>query len=438
MIKDINKGLSLEWPLMKDSIDIKQKNKIKEFLDSKDVRLTSGKKVREFEEAWSKWLGVKYSCYVNSGGSANLLLLDCVKELFFSEETLKERHIGESSSIFVLVPSCTWGTSIAPLMQCGYSPVYCDIDLETYSFDEACLEKIKNDLDKGWGDKHRQRYNIDIVWITHLMGSPSNIERIKKYFPNAMILEDCCESHGAKASNATQKIGTLGKGSTFSFYFGHHMTTVEGGMVSTDDKHLYNMMRMKRSHGLAREALPEYYSKYIRDFPEVDKRFLFPVAGYNFRNQEINAVIGLEQLKNLDKWIKIRQENLHRFNRILLKCNKENKSNLFKPVKEKGNSSYALAFVCCSPDLRTSLDRYLTTHYKFETRPFIAGNILRQPFIYHKDPYSFKNAEFLHKNALYIGNNQFLTKENFDILEDILLDFTKEYRKTHECSCRKT
>tara|TARA_R110000824_G_C15193696_1_gene675000 strand:+ start:985 stop:2175 length:1191 start_codon:yes stop_codon:yes gene_type:complete len=394
----------MKWPLMKNSISFDMKKVMSDFIYD-DVKFTNGEKVKEFERQWAEWVGTDYALYVNSGGSANLLLLDAVMEKYFIDvgglHTLNRPPV-------VLAPSCTWGTTIAPLMQLGYDIRYCDIDTETYSFCEKDMKRIRNEI------KNEGKLGLDIVWITHLLGSPCNIDRIKKIFPKSMILEDCCESHGATFNG--QKVGTFGVGSTFSFYFGHHMTTVEGGMINTDDKELYELMRIKRSHGLARESSPEVFEKIKAEYPDLDGRFLFPTTGYNLRNQEINAVLGIEQLKKLDEWIDIRKDNLKTFNNILNKFTDQ-----FHTVYETGNSSYALAFVCKESEIKEKLESHLASN-GIETRPFLVGNILRQPFIKHKKPESFTNAEFLHNNAFYIGNNQFIKKVWFEELEQLIRD----------------
>ena len=385
---------NLDWPLMKNSINATQKNAMIKFIKGTD-RFTNGEKVKEFEEQWAAWQGTNYSLFVNSGGSANLLLLDAIADAFFRN---KDRSWKAGTPPRVLVPACTWGTTIAPLMQVGYEIVYCDIDLQTYSFNQANMKRIAD----------QSNDPIDIVWITHLLGSPSNINRIKSIFYNAMILEDCCESHGATFEG--QKVGTFGEGSTFSFYFGHHMTAIEGGMVCTNSETLYDLMRMKRSHGLAREATPNSFNEIKQEYPHLDERFLFPTVGYNLRNVEINAVVGMEQLKHLDDWIKLRKRNLKYFNEILSQYGDE-----FFKVKEEGNSSFALAFVCKDAERKRQLEDHLFNK-GVETRPFLVGNITRQPFINHPHPESFRNAEFVHNNAFYIGNNQFITEDKLEQL----------------------
>ena len=183
-------------------------------------------------------------------------------------------------------------------------------------------------------------------------------------------------------------------------------------MVCTDSEALYDLMRMKRSHGLAREATPASFKKIQEKYPHLDERFLFPTVGYNLRNVEINAVVGMEQLKHLNHWIKLRKRNLKYFNQILSQYGDE-----FYKVGEAGNSSFALAFVCKDRENKIQLEEHLSNH-GVETRPFLVGNITRQPFINHPNPESFKNAEFVHNNAFYIGNNQFIIPWRLEKLHD--------------------
>ncbi len=194
------------WPLMQTAITSADKTSLIDFIQSSD-RYTCGPKVKEFEDAWSKWLGCKHSLYVTSGSTANLLLMAAVKELY---------RIPNGSK--VLVPACTWVTNVSPVFQVGLEPVFCDVDLERYSFD---LDTLPEE-------------DIRIVFITHLLGINSPVEQLKKKYPNAIFLEDICESHGVKAPNGMKR-GSTGMGGTFSFYYGHHMTSMKW-MISTDMK----------------------------------------------------------------------------------------------------------------------------------------------------------------------------------------------------------
>ena len=232
------------WPLMEETITLKDRLKMAAFILTSS-RLTNGPKVRQLEEKWSEWLGVKHSLYVSSGSTANTLLVSSVKE-----------HYGLKDGDKVLVPACTWVTNIAPIIQAGLEPIFCDINLKNYSFDEDELRYVAE-----------QHPDIKAVFITHLIGLSSDVEKVREIFPKALILEDVCESHGVEGPGG-KKRGRESIGSTFSFYFGHHITTIEGGMVSTNNSELYQLMRMKRSHGMAREASPELFKQYCKENPD--------------------------------------------------------------------------------------------------------------------------------------------------------------------------
>jgi len=263
------------WPLMEETITLKDRLKMAAFLLT-SKKLTNGPKVREFEEKWSEWLGVDYSLYVSSGSTANSLLISAVKELYGLKDGDK-----------VLVPATTWMTNVAPVIQNGLQPIFCDINFNNFSFDVEDLKYIAT-----------QHPDIRAVFITHLIGLSSDVEQVRSIFPDALVLEDVCESHGVEGPGGIKR-GTSSVGSTFSFYFGHHITTIEGGMVCTNDSQLYDLMRVKRSHGMARES--EFnYLKYVSENPDIDPSFLFVTDGYNFRNHEICAVLGISQLKKLD------------------------------------------------------------------------------------------------------------------------------------------
>jgi len=171
------------------------------------------------------------------------LLLDAVKELYFKNK----------KKVKVLVPACTWVTNINPVMQLGMEPIFCDINLDNYSFDLDNAAEIA------------KKHKIDIVFTTHLLGLPAPTFSLRSIFPKAIMLEDVCESHGVKDIFG-HKVGSRSNGSTFSFYFGHHMSTVEGGMVCTNNLALYDLMRMKRSHGMSLSRMQKSILILIHSF----------------------------------------------------------------------------------------------------------------------------------------------------------------------------
>lgn len=389
--------MSFFWPLMKNAITKEDKKSMIRFIEETE-RFTNGPKVREFEEEWSKWLGVKHSLYVSSGSTANFLLMAAVKE-----------RMGLKNGSKVLVPAMTWVTNVGPVLQLGLQPIFCDVDKQNFCFDENHMKELS--------EKHP---DIEIVFVSHLFGLSGNMKKYKEIFPNAVFLEDVCESHGSMDDN--EKTGTLSLGSTFSFYFGHHMTTIEGGFVCTDDTELYELMRAKRSHGLAREMSKDRFEKAKQQFPDVHPQFLFITDGYNFRNMEINAVLGLSQLKRLDDNNEKRKENYERFLKLISKY-----KTLKNDFKKEGSCAYCMTFVCETEDERKNLEQHLVEN-GVETRPLCGGNLLRQPFLkeYKMDITRESNVEFLHKNGFFIGNNHMIENEDFLQLGKLLEEFYNE------------
>jgi len=387
------------WPLMKDCITADDKSAMIDFINNAG-RFTNGPMVKKFEQEWSDWLGCKHSLFVSSGSTANTLLVAAIKEKY----NLKE---GDR----VIVPCMTWVTNVSPIIQLGLEPIFCDVDPHTFSFDIDFLEKISKEFD-----------NIKAVFVSHLFGIAADIDSYKEILPDAVFIEDVCESHGATYKG--KKCGTLSEGSTFSFYFGHHMTTVEGGFVCTDDDELYNLMKMKRSHGMAREALPEKYEQYKQENPHIHPMFMFMTDGYNLRSMEINAVLGSSQLTRLDDNNKIRRENFSRFISII-----EKYPDLFYPkYNEIGNSSFCLPFICKSKYIKKHLEKYLS-YVGIETRPLCSGNLLRQPFLSKipnmPKPWEFPSVEFLHEQGFFIGNNHLITEDDWHRFEKILEAYEK-------------
>jgi CDP-6-deoxy-D-xylo-4-hexulose-3-dehydrase len=382
----------LWWRLQENVLEKKDIEELVDFIRTTD-RFTQFVKVREFEDAWSSWQGCKYSVYVNSGSSANLIIMNLMKELR-----------GWRDGDEVVVPTVTWVTNISPVFQCGLRPVFVDVNLEDFSFD---YDKLAASITP----------KTRAIFVTHLIGFPADIPRIKKIIGNRPIdiLEDCCESHGAMSGK--EKIGNLGACSSFSFYWGHHMTTVEGGMVCTNDEEIYKYAILKRSHGLARELPERYHEPFKIKHPEVDFNFLFLTDGFNFRNTELHAVLGLSQIKHLDRYIAIRNVNYKKFLEII----RPYEQFLLLPQND-GISSFCLPFLLRDAADQLALQQALTGA-GIESRPIISGNLMRQPFLARFKKEHFKNAEFIHQNGFYIGNNQFVNDERLAKLAVLLKDF---------------
>ena len=383
--------LEYKWPLMKNTLSFIDRVKLAKFVLTSD-KFTQGKKVEEFEKSWSKWLGCDYSLFVTSGSSANFLLIAAIIEKYNLQPGDK-----------VLVPACTWVTNINPIIQLGLTPIFCDISLDDYSFDIANLKIIaKNNPD------------IKLVFVTHLLGIPANVEEYKKILPTTLFIDDVCESHGCLDADG-KKVGKNSLGATFSFYFGHHMSTIEGGMVSTNDEELYDLMKLKRSHGLARVS--DNFDKYSKLYPEIQKSFLFVSDGYNFRNTELSAVLGLSQLKRLNNFITKRRNNYDIFVKII----NQNK-NFYPVIYNEGNSCFCFPFICKNKEIKEKMIK-LFEKYGVEYRPVVGGNLLKQPYLRdyiisgkNKD----FNADLIHENGVYIGNNQFVSNKDMKLLNKIL------------------
>jgi CDP-6-deoxy-D-xylo-4-hexulose-3-dehydrase len=279
---------SFNHPLMENNIIQEDVDAVIKFLrNNKKKIFTQSEKVREFEYNWSKWLGVKYSVFVNSGASANLLTMLALRIIAGTGE--------------VIVPTLTWISDIASVIQNNFKPVFVDINPKN-------LAMCENDVLK------KITKNTKAVFITHVQGFNGLSENLIKVLKKKKIhlIEDVCESHGA--SFRKKKLGTYGIMSNFSFYYAHHMSTIEGGMICTNDTKIYELLKILRSHGMVRESGNHKFEKLmVRKYPELSPKFIFLHPAYNVRNNEISAVIGLNQLKRLDANNSIRIKNLKIF-----------------------------------------------------------------------------------------------------------------------------
>jgi CDP-6-deoxy-D-xylo-4-hexulose-3-dehydrase len=392
----------MNWPLMGETITFGDRLKMAWFtLTTK--KFTFGDKVKKFEKEWSEWLhhreGV-YSLYVSSGSTANFLLVASVMEMY-----------GLKKGDKVLLPACTWPTNVGPVIQLGLTPIFCDINLNNFSFDLNDARNIS------------KKHDIKMIFVTHLLGFSADNESLQNIFKNAIIIDDICESHGC-TDMVGNKRGSKSIGATFSFYFGHHMSTIEGGMISTTNKDLYDLMRIKRSHGLARESVK--FADYATQYPEIDKQFLFLTDGYNFRNHEICAVLGSLQLKRLDKMIDLRNRNHDIFTSIIDKY-----PHLFYNIKNSaGNSSFCLPFICKSIEIMLAMkDTFIENGIEY--RPVVAGNLLSQPFLkdYKIDTdKTITNAELVHSQGVYIGNSHFVTLKDMEFLKQVVRKIDAKFK----------
>ncbi|MCR5482423.1 MAG: aminotransferase class V-fold PLP-dependent enzyme [Clostridia bacterium] len=367
----------IDLPLMNNNITNEDVNALIDFL-KRDNIFTQNKNVREFEKKWSEWLGVKHSLFVNSGSSANFITMHVLAELYGKGE--------------VILSPMGWSSDVAATMNAGHTPVFADVNKENLSMnDEEILKKITP--------------NTRAVLLTHVLGFDALTDRLCDELKERKIIliEDCCESHGATHNG--KKIGTFGAASNFSFYYAHHMSTIEGGMVCTDDEDFYQYARMFRSHGMIRECSEEYKERFEKESPDTYPEFTFKVPGFNMRSTELNAVIGLSQLKRLDSNNVKRVKNFEKF------LDNLDSEKYYTDFNRIGTVNYALILMLRNPD-KELYGRVcsLLREEKVEFRRGTAGggNLTRQEFVRKAfpniNPRDLITAEYINDYGIYLGN----------------------------------
>lgn len=360
------------------------------------TQLSFGKECQRFEDNFAKYQNRKYCILVNSGSSANLALIQALLNL---GKIKKGDAIGFSS--------LTWSTNVMPLIQLGLNPIPIDVELDTLNVSSKKLIEVV------------KREKIKVLFLTNLLGFCDDIDEIKKICDKKgiVLLEDNCESLGTVYKG--KKLGNFGLASTFSFYVGHHMSTVEGGAICTNNRRLADMLRLVRAHGWDRNLSLESQAK-IRNKHKVNStfysRYTFYNLGYNLRPTEINGFIGNIQIKYLPEILKKRNKNFLEIAGIIYK----NKN--FYPIKFDHIdfvSNFSVPVICKSKKIRDELVERCND--KIEIRPIVGGDMNQQPFfsefakkIKIKNP----NARLIHEQGLYFGNNPELTeKEISEILD---------------------
>lgn len=386
----------MKFPLMRNNILRSDLDAVIEHLKQDDPILTNGPKVREFEAAWSEWLGVKYSVFVNSGASANLL----------SMAILKVRHPGGGE---VIVPPLTWISDVASVLQNGFTPVFVDIDPRTLGMDSKKIIAKLNEKTRA-------------VFLSHIQGFDALTDELiaeceKRNIP---IIEDVCESHGAVHNG--RKAGSIGWISNFSFYYAHHMSTIEGGMICTNDEEVYQQARMFRSHGMVRESNdPKVRETYLKENSELNPDFIFAFPAYNVRNTEIGGILGLQQLKRLDQVVARRTHNLERF------LSQLDSTKYRTDFKLEGSSNYAFNLVLREADndlTERLMQKMRDAGIEFRRGSAGGGNQVRQPYLKGIVPANhhleFPETEHIHFYAFYLGNFPDLSDTEVDEICAIL------------------
>ncbi len=386
----------MKFPLMRDNILREDLDAVIEHLKQDDPILTHSANVSAFEEEWSRWLGVKHSVFVNSGASANLLTMAILR--------IRHPEGGE-----VIVPPLTWISDIASVLQNGFTPVFADIDRRSLAMETKQVLARLNDKTRA-------------VFLTHVQGfdglTDDLLEGLKRR--GIPLIEDVCESHGATHNG--RKLGAYGLISNFSFYYAHHMSTIEGGMVCTNDSEVCQQLRMLRSHGMVRESNdPAVRAAYQEGNPELNPDFIFAYPAYNVRNTEIGGILGRSQLKRLDENVRRRNRNLTRF------------LDQIDPVKYRtdfrleGCSNYAFNLVLNHADddlVQRVMKKMRDEGIEFRRGSAGGGNQMRQPYLKGIVPdgswREFPEVEHIHFYGFYIGNFPDLRDEEVDAMCAIL------------------
>jgi CDP-6-deoxy-D-xylo-4-hexulose-3-dehydrase len=386
-------------PLMKNTFinEYETKKALADFI-VQAPRLSMDKQCFDFEYEFSKVQNRNQAILFNSGGSANLALLQSLKNLGYLKEN---SHVGFSA--------LTWSTNTMPIIQMGFIPIPVDCEPSTLNVMSWNLEeRLKN-------------CELDALFITNALGFTGDLDKIKQICQenDILLIEDNCESLGSELPSG--KAGNFGMASTFSFFVAHHMSTIEGGMVCTEDIELAEMLRIVRANGWDRNLDANQQYKIRKKFQiknEFDAKYTFYDLGYNLRPTEITGFLGLYQLKFLADNIKMRESNYHfleedvRNNADLITLDHSHLSLL---------SSFAFPILCKNPALR---NKYFTqfSGAGVEIRPMIAGNIQNQPFYkkYVKTLYDLPGTDMIHHCGFYCGNYPELTKSDLELLSSCL------------------
>ena len=382
------------YPLASSTWNKSELKSINKVIDSGIYSM--GKFVAEFENKFSDYNRSKYSVMVNSGSSANLLAIAAL--FFMSNNPLKR---GDE----VIVPAVSWSTTYSPLQQYGLKLKFVDIDINTLNYD---LDKLSNAV----SDKTR------LLVAVNLLGNPNDFDQIQKIINkrDIIVLEDNCESLGASYNN--KKTGTIGLLGTFSSFFSHHISTMEGGVICTDNEELYQIIKSLRAHGWTRNLDKNNLlcKKSENDFEE---SFRFILPGYNVRPLEFSGAIGLEQLNKLPSFIDQRRKNHIVFNNLF----KDDKRFILQ--KEIGQSSwFGFSMVLSKTSglkRQTVLDRLKKNNIDY--RPIVSGNFCNSESLKYYDyeiHETVENAEYIDKNGFFVGNHHYDLKENIEFLKKIL------------------
>lgn len=383
----------MKYELASSSWDKEEIEAIKSVIDN-DM-YTMGKSVRQFEEDFARFTGHKYCVMVNSGSSANLL---AVAAMFYKKDNPLQR--GDE----VIVPAVSWATTYYPLYQYGLRLKFVDVDINTLNFDLQQLAAAVSDKTR-------------MICAVNLLGNPNDYDEIKRIINNRNIclLEDNCESLGG--SYKGKPLGSIGLMGTYSTFFSHHMSTMEGGLIGTDNEELYHILLCLRSHGWTRH-LPQENKLCVKSDNHFEESWRFILPGYNVRPIEMMGAIGIEQLKKLPEFLRHRRKNAEYFKKLFA-----NDGRFILQQEISQSSWFGFSFLIKDDAVdRTRLIQKLT-EANIETRPIVAGNFARKEVVKYFDYETFgdlKNADYVDKNGFFVGNHQFGITDKLDYLHTVL------------------
>ena len=367
-----------EYPLAESTWDDAEYNALQEVIES--GMFTMGPKVKCFETQFAEFMGSRYAVMVNSGSSANLLM---IAALFYTKQN--PLKAGDE----VIVPAVSWSTTYYPLYQYGLKIRFVDIDLQTLNYDLDALESAITAETK-------------LIMAVNLLGNPNNFNRIKAIIGgrNIKLVEDNCESMGATYEN--KMTGTFGVMGTYSTFFSHHISTMEGGLIVTDDEEIYHILLSIRSHGWTRH-LPK---ENLVNGTKSDDSFNFVLPGYNVRPLEMSGALGIEQLKKLPQLIQERRKNAVELQSAMIDHHSLNIQ------EEIGNSSWFGFSLVIRPDSGMTRNELISklTNLGIECRPIVAGNFAKNKvcrFFDHSVHGTLRNSEYIDTNGLFIGNHHY-------------------------------
>ena len=376
---------------------------VNESIDSLlSTQLTMGVKVKQFESMFAQYIGVSHATMVHSGSSANLLALSIL-----TNPLLKNRiKPGDE----IITPAVTWATTVWPIINCGAVPVLVDVDIDTFNIG---AEEIK----KAITDKTRA------IMLVHLLGNPCDMDTIipiaKEH--NLYIIEDACEAHGAEFNG--QKIGSFGDLATFSFFFSHHITTIEGGVVLTNNEEFAELSKALRVFGWVRDLKDK--EKITTAYKDIDPRYLFVNIGYNFRPTEISGAFGIHQLGKLDNFIEIRRKNAKFWSDNLKKYSNYLLLHEERPGTRHVWFGYPITVKPNAPFTRKDMTEFLEKK-GVETRPIMSGNIDEQPAMRafsHRNTGTLENSKLIMRNSFFFGNHQGIG----DVEREAIISYIEEF-----------